>query len=286
MATNGNFLNFAGNKLGVDPGFGKVILVYPEKTVVSLSDLLVENINAAIAAGDIVGVIKDWHTVAGAPVGEISVERPGTGTMKLIREEIAADVLTFESNLQNRTVLAELVKQGNVHCLLLDDQGNVFGEKSNTTGNIDTAIFNFSTKATSSFQRDNATDKTIAVIVRYMVEDLDFMDADVEVESIVSKSLVNLYLSSVTTLTSTAAVFVLKVKEKATGDIFAGAIATGAVSVSGATISSTSAAYVPATGLLTVTLAGTGFAVPNQAFNVTIDGSEAYSAQTRVKLGE
>ena len=119
---NGNFLEYAGSKLGVDVGFGKCILVFGEKTSLTLPDLPVIAINDAIEAGTIIGVIRGWHTVAGSPVGEISVERPGTSEMKLIREEIAADTLTFEANLQNRAVIADLVKAGSLNCLLIDDQ--------------------------------------------------------------------------------------------------------------------------------------------------------------------
>ena len=117
MSCVGNFLELATAKCGADVGFGKIILLYGEKTSVLKSALTATAINAAIEAGTIVGVIKNWHTVAGAPVGEMNVERPGSGEMKLIRQEILADTLTFESNIANRSVIADLVGAGTIQGL-------------------------------------------------------------------------------------------------------------------------------------------------------------------------
>lgn len=286
MENCGNFLEYAAEKCGVDVGYGKLLLVYPAKTNVDVTTLDAATINSSIASGDIIGVIKGWHTVVGAPVAEVSVERVSTQEMKLIREEIAADTLTFERTLANREIIGDLVKAGSLNCLMLDDQGNVFGDKAQTTGEISTMLLNFSSKVTNAFQSDNNTDKTIAVTVRYLLKDLDFVAADVEVESIESKSLVKGYLDSVTTLTSTSAVFVMAIKNKSNGKIFDGAIASGDVTVSGANITTTTAAYVAATGLLTITLVGVGFIVPTQKLNVSISGDAVYMKEIVVSLGE
>jgi len=286
MENCGNFLDYAESKCGVDVGFGKLILVYPAKTKIAKTALTADAINVAIVAGEIIGVIKGWHTVAGAPVGEVSVERIATREMKLIREEIAADTLTFERTLANREIIGDLVKAGSLNCLLIDDQGNVYGDKAQAVGEIQTMLINFASKVTSSFQTDNNTDRTIALTVRYLVKDLDYVAAEVAAEEVVVKTLVKGYLSSVTTSTAIAAVFVMAIKNKSNGKIFDGAIASGDVTVTGGNITSTSAAYVAATGLLTITLAGTGFEVGTQIFNVTISGSECYMKELVVSLGE
>ena len=286
MENCGNFLDYAESKCGVDVGFGKLILVYPAKTTIAKTALTADAINVAIVAGEIIGVIKGWHTVAGAPVGEVSVERIATREMKLIREEIAADTLTFERTLANREIIGDLVKAGSLNCLLIDDQGNVYGDKAQAVGEIQTMLINFASKVTSSFQTDNNTDRTIALTVRYLVKDLDYVAAEVAAEEVVVKTLVKGYLSSVTTSTAIAAVFVMAIKNKSNGKIFDGAIASGDVTVTGGNITSTSAAYVAATGLLTITLAGTGFEVGTQIFNVTISGSECYMKELVVSLGE
>lgn len=287
MANCGSFLDIAAAQCGIEVGYGKMFLVYPDATPVPLTDLTVENINAAIASGAIKGRIKGWHTIAGAPVAEVSVERTGTSEMKLIKQEVAADVLTFEANLLNRSVLGSVVGAGSLYCLLLDDMGNVFGEKSKISDNIVPMTVNFSSKVSSAFQSDKVTDKTIAITARYLVKELDVIDADVDTELIETKALVGSYLQAVTTSTTTAAVFVLQVKDKATNKAFAGDIATGEVAVTGGTtITTKTAVYVPATGLMTITLAGTGFIAGTQAFKVSISGAEAYMPETIVGLGE
>ena len=101
MGKAGNFLQYAASKLGVDVGFGKMILIYKDKIDVKKSELTATSINSDIASGEIIGIIKGWHTVAGASVAEINVERTGSAEMKLIRPAILADVLTFENNLVN-----------------------------------------------------------------------------------------------------------------------------------------------------------------------------------------
>ena len=288
MANCGNFLEYAGSKCGIDVGYGKMILVYPEKTSVTAASLTAEEINASIIAGRIVGVVKGWHTIAGAPVAEVSVERTGTSEMKLIRAEIAADTLSFESNFQNREILGDLVKAGSLNCLLIDDQGNVFGDASTKGGELSTMLLNFSSKVSGALQGDNVTDKVISITVRYLVKDLDVLFAETETELIASKSLLSLQLVDIDTLTATSIVMRLLVKNKGTGKAYTGAIGTGEVTVTGAAITTTTGAYVPSTGILTVTLAGTGFITLSQILNITVSGKDFYSKETQiaVRLGE
>lgn len=288
MENCGNFLEYAGSKCGLDVGYGKLILVYKEKSTKSVDDLSAENINAEIAAGTIIGVVKGWYTVAGASVAETSVERVGTGEMKLIRAEIAADTLTFEANMGNRETIDDLVRAGSLQCILIDDQGNAFGEVSETAGKIDTMLLNFSTKTTSSFQHDNATEKTVSVMVRYLVKDLGFVAAATETEMVESKTLVMVQFKSAATLTATSAVFDLVVSEKSTNKAFADAITATDVSVLGANVTGKTAAYVAETGVLTLTLTGTGFNIVKQNFIVSLSGANFYSKSSKigVSLGE
>lgn len=288
MANCGNFLEFAGTKCGLDVGYGKLILVYPAKTSVDVTDLSAEGINASIIAGDIIGVIKGWNMVAGAPVAEVSIERTGTGEMKLLREEIKADTLTFENSLDNNEVLGDLTKAGSLNCLLVDDQGSVFGEKSDIDGFIDTALFNFSNKVTSSGQSDRTTEKTVAVTVRYLVKNLDIVLSEIETEDVASKQLVYGYLQSGVTISATAIGFNMMIKDRDTAKAYAAAIASGDVTVTGANITTTTATYTPATGVLAIALVGNGFITAQQSLNVSISGDTCYMKSTKVviRLGE
>ena len=286
MANCGNFLDYAGEKCGIDVGYGKLILVYPAKAEVAISALTATAINAAIEAGTIIGVIKGWHTVVGAPVAEVGVERVATSEMKLIREEIAADTLTFERTLANREIIGDLVKAGSLNCLMVDDQGNVYGDHAQAVGEIQTMLLNFSSKVTSGMQSDNNTDRTIAVTVRYLVKDLDVAAAEVAAEDIVVKELVKCYLSSVTTSTAIASVFVLAMRKKSDNKIYPGAITASEIAITGGNITTKESAYDAATGLLTITLAGTGFSTTAQKWNVSISGEECYMKETVLSLGE
>lgn len=280
---NGNFLEYAGSKLGVDVGFGKCILVYNTKGDLPLADLTSANINAAIEEGTIIGIIRGWHTVAGAPVGEISVERPGTSEMKLVREEIAADVLTFEANLQNRAVIADLVKAGSLNCLLIDDQGNVFGEYNVLDGTISTMLLNFSTKVTSSFQRDNATDKTIAVTVRYLVKELDFVAAGTETELINSKVKAEIKVVALTYSTvadNTSVTF--KLISKKTGEILTDItpLSADVTAILDGNIPVIDVLDVDGGGQFTLTFTTASAAMGTGSLLLTLSGADYYVEQT------
>lgn len=284
MNSCGNFLDYAGSKCGLDVGFGKMILLYADKTAVAEADLAAEAINAAVEAGTIVGIIKGWHTITGAPVAETNVERPGSAEMKLIRSEILADTLMFENTLANNEVIGDLVRAGSLYGILVDDQGNAFGDKSSVVGYVKPMLMNFSGKATTSFQKDQTSDKSVSVTVRYLVKEVQAVIAGIEVEDILSKTWLSLQLSSVTEITATAATFVLSVKDKTTNAVFAGAILAGDVSIAGATV--VTATYVAATGLLTIVLAGTGFSVASQNLNIKMSGDSFYAKETTIRLGE
>ena len=293
MATCGNFLEYAGSKCGIDAGYGKMLLIFKEKYRVPTGTLLDHTlINSLVANGTILGIVKNWITVVGAPVAEIAVERVGTSEMKVIKQEVAADTFTFEANMVNRLVLKKLVAGGTFDGLLVDDLGSAFGENCiNHSGVIETMSMNFSGKATSSFQSDNTAEKTIAVTVRYLLKNLDVALVGIETELIDTKKVLQAGLHSIDTMSPTSLVFKLLVKDLSTGKPYAGAIATGDVAVLGAkytTLTSTVSAYVPATGLLTITLTGTGLFTTAQKLNVSITNALAYMGETAytVLLGE
>jgi hypothetical protein len=288
MANCGNFLDYAGQQCGIDVGYGKMFLVYGSKVAKAASDLTATAINAEIAAGTIIGVIKGWHTIAGAPVAEISVERTGTAEMKLIRAEIAADTLTFENNIANNEILGDVVKAGSLNCILIDDQGNAFGDYAPEAGNISSMLVNFSNKVSSSFQKDNVTEKTVAVTARYLVGEVCALEAGTETELVDSKSLLRIQLSSVTSIGATSIVLVASVKDKSTGKPYTGAIASGEVVVAGVGVTSATGVYAAATGLLTITVTGTGFIQQGQILDVSVSGDIFYSKVTplNILLGE
>lgn len=284
MNSGGNFLDYAGSKCGLDVGFGKMILLYADKTAVAEADLTAAAINAAVEDGTIVGIIKGWHTITGAPVAETNVERPGSAEMKLIRSEILADTLMFENTLANNEVIGDLVKAGSLYGILVDDRGNAFGDKSSVVGYVKPMLMNFSGKATTSFQKDQTSDKSVSVTVRYLVKEVQAVIAGIEVEDVLSKTLLSLQLSSVKEITTTAATFVLSVKDKSTNAVFAGAILAGDVSIAGATV--VTATYVAATGLLTIVITGTGFSITSQNLNIKMSGDSFYAKETTIRLGE
>lgn len=293
MANCGNFMEYAGSKCGIDAGYGKMLLIFKEKYRVPTGTVLDHTlINSLISNGTILGVVRNWITVVGAPVAEIAVERVGSSEMKIIKQEIAADTFTFEANMVNRLVLSKLVAGGTFEGMLVDDLGNAFGENCiNHSGVIETMQLNFSGKVTSSFQSDNTAEKTISVTVRYLLKNLDVALVGIETELIETKKVLQASLYSIDTMTATSLVFKLLVKDLSTGKPYAGSIASGDVSVLGAkyaTLTSTVSAYVPATGLLTITLTGTGMLTTAQKLNVSITNALAYMGETAytVLLGE
>ena len=278
----GNFLEYAASKLGIDVGFGKMILIYPAKTDLTAANLTAASINTGIITGAIIGVIKGWHTIAGAPVAEINVERTATAEMHLIRPEIGADTLTFESNMVNAEVLADLVKAGSMNCVLIDDQGNAFGDYSATAGSISTMLLNFSNKATSAVQRDNVTEKTIALTVRYLVKDLSVMIARIETELIESKSLLVGQLSSVDGFGTTGRAFSLLLIEKSTGISPQTAITSMSANIRGTEAIFDTSSYDIATGILQIQLTGTGLQqITPETIFITLSADGFYMKETK-----
>lgn len=207
---NGNFLQLASDQLKADVGFGKMILIYADDTPIQVANLTNVAINTSIENGEIIGIIRNWHTVAGASVAETNVERPGSAEMKLIRPEILADTLSFESNIGNRAVLASLVEAGTVKGILLDDRGNVFGEESQNFGEIKKMNLNFSGKVSTGLQRDNTSDKMVSVTVRYLVKSISMAATDIEPEEINSKEAFVLKFVEVKTSAAGARTLVFK----------------------------------------------------------------------------
>jgi hypothetical protein len=231
MANYGNFLQYAGEKTGIDVGFGKMFLVYADKVTKGASDLTATAINNDISTGAIIGVIKGWHTIAGAPVAEVSVERPGTYEKKLVHPEILADTLTFESGMANNEVLGDIVKAGSLNCILLDDQGNAYGDYAQGAGMISTMLVNFYDKKTSGMQTDYAAEKTVSITARYLVNELSVIYAATETEMITPKDL--LYGQVVSFTLGATGKIVLNLRYKATNDPFIGTVAALNIAIKG-----------------------------------------------------
>jgi len=288
MSNCASFLELASAKCGVDVGYGKLFLLYKDKKTVTSAMLTATAINAEIEAGTIIGVIKGWHTVAGAPVGELTVERPFTAEITQIRAEILAETLTFESNILNRDVMAGLAAMGTLNGVLVDDLGSVFGETSQTGNAVDTMYLNFSAKTSSSLQRDNTTDKSVAVTVRYLVKDMGIYEAGIEVEEVNTKIQLYAGISTVVSVAPTSMVIDFLVKEKGSNNIYAGALIAADFVVEGAGVTSKTVTYTPSTGIAVMTVTGTGFVSGDTVLNILVSNTLAYMKSTSytVRLGE
>lgn len=252
----GNFLERAEAQNGIAAGFGKMILIYSTEHDVPLASLTADKINLEIGAGTIVGVIQGWNTVAGASVAEKNSEKLD-GSMKLVKAEILADTLTFDDNVTTNRILKSLVKGGTYPCLLIDDMGYVFGSRTLEPEAIGTMNINFSNKTSNGLQNDLTNEKTVSVTARYLVEEIGYIDADVEVEEIAAKIPLIAKISSITTHTAASIVFVVDCYNEETGALltsFDVDPVTIVASVNG--ISATPSATF-ASNQLTVTLAKT-----------------------------
>lgn len=212
----GNFLERAETQNGISVGFGKMILIYSTEHDVAIGDLTAAKIQAEITAGTIVGIIQGWNTVAGASVAEKNSEKLD-GSIKLVKSEILADTLTFEDNVTNNRILKSLVKGGTYPCLLIDDMGYVFGSRTLEPVAIGTMNINFSNKTSNGLQNDLTNEKTVSVTARYLVEEIGYIDADVEVEDIIAKIPIIAKISSISTHTASSIVLVIDCYNEITG---------------------------------------------------------------------
>lgn len=201
---------------GISVGFGKMILIYSTKKDVAISALTATAINDEIAAGTIVGVIKDWNMVAGASVAEKNKENLDS-TISLVKGEILADNITFDRNTVNMDVLERLVSFDSCNCILLDDMGYAFGERSLVPESIGTMLINFSNKTTNGLQNDLTNEGAITVTARYLLKKIGYVNAGTEVEEITPKIPLTAKVSSITTHTSTSIVFVMDMYNDVTG---------------------------------------------------------------------
>ena len=184
----GNFLNSTDAKsCGVEVGYGKLFLIYAEKQTVNVSSLKATAINAAIASGAIVGVLKDWDEVAGAPVAEVTAERPGSKKIRFISDEILADTITFDNSPCLNETLARLSRKGTAEVLFVDDNGNVYGEETYASATIGTMTVSFGSKTSTSLQSDNTNVNNLAITVRYLYKKLRAVAVGFDYDLIVSK---------------------------------------------------------------------------------------------------
>jgi uncharacterized protein YunC (DUF1805 family) len=184
----GNFLNSTdAQSCGVEVGYGKLYLIYAEKQTVPVSSLNATAINAAIAAGTIVGVLKDWDEVAGAPVAEATVERPGSKKIRFISDEILADTITFDNSPCLNETLARLSRKGKAEVLYFDDKGTAYGEETYSSTTIGTMTVAFGNKTSTSFQSDNTNVNNLTITVRYLYKKLRAAAVNLDYDLIVSK---------------------------------------------------------------------------------------------------
>ena len=184
----GNFLNSTDAKsCGVEVGYGKLYLIYAEKQTVNVSSLNATAINAAIAAGTIIGVLKDWDEVAGAPVAEVTAERPGSKKIRFISDEILADTITFDNSPCLNETLARLSRKGTAEVVFFDDNGNGYGEETYNTSTIGTMTVAFGSKTSTSLQSDNTNVNNLAITVRYLYKKLRAVAVNLDYDLIVSK---------------------------------------------------------------------------------------------------
>lgn len=80
-------------------------------------------------------------------------------------------------------------------------------------------------------QRDNTSDRSVAVTVRYLVKDLAMLAAGVEVEDVASKVKVDGQSVSGAVISATSASLLIKLIDKYTQAAFDGALTSGEVSV-------------------------------------------------------
>lgn len=184
----GNFLNSTDAKsCGVEVGYGKLYLIYAEKQTVNVSSLNATAINAAIAAGTIIGVLKDWDEVAGAPVAEVTADRPGSKKIRFISGEVLADTITFDNSPCLNETLARLSRKGTAEVLFVDDNGNVYGEETYASATIGTMTVSFGSKTSTSLQSDNTNVNNLTITVRYLYRKLRAAAVGFDYDLIVSK---------------------------------------------------------------------------------------------------
>ena len=277
MSTCGNFIEKAKSSCGISVGFGKMILIYSAKTEVPMASLTATAINEAIEDGTIVGVIKGWHTVAGASVAEKNVER-NNGTMKLIRPEILADTFTFDDNLTNNKVIEKLVENGILDCILIDDMGYVFGEKSLKPATVETMKIDFSNKTSNGFQNDLSAEKTVAVTGRYLVKEIGYLNAGVETELIESKYPMFMSIIGVTQ-SATSIAITMQLFNESTGELIED-IGTSTMTVT-ARVGGVSydATATFASNALTVTITGTGFSTTSNKVKLALSNADYFATE-------
>jgi hypothetical protein len=283
----GNFLERAETQNGISVGFGKMILIYSTEHDVLLSDLTAAAINEDIADGTIKGIIQGWNTVAGASVAEKNSEKLD-GSIKLVKHEILADVLTFEDNVTNNRILKSLVKGGTYPCLLLDDMGYAFGSRTLEPVAIGTMNINFSNKTSNGLQNDLTNEKTVAVTARYLVEEIGYIDADVEVEDIVAKIPLIGKISSITTHIAASIVFVMDVYNEITGELLTSFDVDPVVIVASVNGISVTPSASFAANQLTVTLAKTvaDFNTATDKVKMTVSTGEYYLTEITFNIAD
>jgi len=166
--------------------------------------------------------------------------------------------------------------------------GYVFGSRTLEPVAIGTMNINFSNKTSNGFQNDLTNEKTVAVTARYLVDDIGYIDADVEVEEIVAKIPLIAKISSITTHTSASIVFVVDCYNEETGALltaFDVDPVTIDASVNGISVTP-SASF--ASNQLTVTLAKTvaNFNTATDKVKMTLSTGEYYLTEISFNIAD
>jgi hypothetical protein len=166
--------------------------------------------------------------------------------------------------------------------------GYAFGSRTLEPVAIGTMNINFSNKTSNGLQNDLTNEKTVAITARYLVEEIGYIDADVEVEDIVAKIPLIAKISSITTHTAASLVFVVDCFNEITGALmttFDVDPVTIVASVNGISVTP-SATF--AANQLTVTLAKTvaDFNTATDKVKMTLSTGEYYITEITFNIAD
>ena len=113
--------------------------------------------------------------------------RSGSKKIRFISDEILADTITFDNSPCLNETLARLSRKGTVEVLLVDDNGNVYGEETYASSTIGTMTVSFGSKTSTSLQSDNTNVNNLTITVRYLYKKLRGAAVGFDYDLIVSK---------------------------------------------------------------------------------------------------
>lgn len=283
---SGNFLQVAAAALNIVPEYPVGIVIYSTKKDVALTSLTATAINAEIAAGTCIGYLSKWNSIAGANVAEKNIERVATAKMELVKEEVAADTYTFRDEMYVNKILGKKATCQTFNCLVIGNNGGVYGEKTLKAASVHTMEINFSGKTSNGGFQDLTNEKTVAITARYIVKELGYVAAAIETEDIVPKIPLDFTISTVSTHTSTSIVAVLNLIDSRTKRILTtfDADPITIVAIVNGTVVSAAASF--AANQLTVTLTGTGFTTTADVVSLELSTATHYTDEVPFNIAD